>query len=1029
MTIIGYNEFLRSFKVRPKNSISIFLGAGSSVQAGVPSGGQLVWHFKRTIFCQETKTHEDKFKDLESERNRTIIQEHFDLKGGYPDQYSKDEYSFYFEKCYPESIDRKFFLQSKVNNIKPSIGHLCLGSLVESGKVQIIWTTNFDELIESGVKAVNSAFSFELVSSESKGQLESLNTYARIVKLHGDYRYDKLQNTNAELKSLESEFQKYLNKVSLEKGMIINGYSGSDESIMSSLESLLIDAKPFPYGLYWCVRKGQKPNTRVIEFVESVRSKTGLAGFIEIDNFDSFLYDLYRTEGLSNTEIEKIAETLFTKRKPFVSPLAKTSFDPIKLNALKAKTFPNTLLSFKSTISSWKELRELNEGQPFVLALSKGDTYAFGNVSNLKKVLGERITSEITPIDIDTKFLFRQESFYFGMLYDLIDYSLRTNYKLENISKGTYRKYTAATVPVTPAELSSLNIGIKTIYEAFELQIEFHNKELYLVLLPSIHIANDQISRVQRQDIHNKIISNRYNSKTNDAIKKWLSYFKQCATPIRMGTDSFIIELSDNLTFAGTSQGNAHFFTGAFTASEPSLRYSLSDKNAKTPHPLKGLSRNGPYDYSYENKSKNPSPIKIAILAPDSGFQKILTHLNGLNNPSEVKSERDYLINFSGFLNVYRKYLEIPNSGSHKYVRLIKESDVQDMDHIKFYDHIKRNIDYFYPLLLEFDVLIVYFPKAWARFREVKDSTYYFDFHDSLKLYCAKKSLKIQFIEDKSIEYFDPSKVKWWLSLGLYAKANGVPWVIDTDSNDSAFIGLSYAIRNSTSNKKVVLGSSQIFDSSGQGLRFLLQNIEHPVFYGRNPFMSKEDARRLVLKLKDAYRRIDPNSTLKRIVIHKTTHFTGDEIEGIAQALEGIENVELLHIQQQTNWRGIRGNVQQKIAHMFPIQRGTVIQLDDFSFLIWTHGSVQHADVAGIGMNYYQGKRGIPAPLLVRRVRGTAPIEVTVNEILRLTKVNWNGGELYKILPVTIDFSSKLAVMAKQEETLQEIPYDFRYFI
>jgi hypothetical protein len=578
-------------------------------------------------------------------------------------------------------------------------------------------------------------------------------------------------------------------------------------------------------------------------------------------------------------------------------------------------------------------------------------------------------------------------------------------------------------------ELSGLKISTKDVYEAFEIHIEFHSQELYIIISPTVHIANDQIPKNQRQDIHNKIISNRYNSKSNDTLKNWIAYLKKFSSPIAIGIDPFVIEVADSLCFAGQAQANAHFFTGAFKAVEPSVKFSLTDKNAKTPHPLKGLIRNGPYDFSYENKNKNPSPIRVAVLSPENGFQKILAHLNGLNNSSDIKSERDYLINYTGFLNIYRKYLEIPNGSAHKLVRLVKDGDISTMNHIAFYDHIKRNVDYYYPLIAEFDILILYFPKVWSKFREVKDSIYYFDFHDSLKLYCAKKNIKIQFVEDKSIEYFDPSKVKWWLSLGLYAKANGVPWVIDNSTNDSAFIGLSFAVRNVGGNKKVVLGSSQIFDSSGQGLRFLLQNIEHPVFYGRNPFMSKEDARRLVLKLKDAYRRIDPNSSLKRLVIHKTTHFTGDEIEGIAQALEGVENVELLHIQQFTGWRGIRGNVQKKVAHMFPISRGTVVQLDDFSFLLWTHGSVQHADVAGPGMNYYQGKRGIPAPLLVRRVRGTDPIERTVNELLALTKVNWNGGELYKILPVTIDFSSKLAVMAKQDETLQDVPYDFRYFI
>ena len=197
--------------------------------------------------------------------------------------------------------------------------------------------------------------------------------------------------------------------------------------------------------------------------------------------------------------------------------------------------------------------------------------------------------------------------------------------------------------------------------------------------------------------------------------------------------------------------------------------------------------------------------------------------------------------------------------------------------------------------------------------------------------------------------------------------------------------------------------------------------------------MSKEDARKLVLKLKEAYFRLDGNSKLEKLVIHKVLHYTHDEMQGIAEALDGIDKVELLQIQKYSNWRAIRGIKEAgsgKITiHDYPVQRGTVIQLDDFSFLLWTHGSVMDSDVAGLGKDYYQSSRGIPAPLLVRRFRGTDPIETTVKEILALTKMNWNGGELYKTLPVTLDFSKRLARYAKQAETLQAVPYDFRFFM
>lgn len=209
----------------------------------------------------------------------------------------------------------------------------------------------------------------------------------------------------------------------------------------------------------------------------------------------------------------------------------------------------------------------------------------------------------------------------------------------------------------------------------------------------------------------------------------------------------------------------------------------------------------------------------------------------------------------------------------------------------------------------------------------------------------------------------------------------------------------------------------------------MLQQVHNPIYKGKNPFMSKEDARRIVSNLKEAYFKMDTNAKLEKLVIHKTTHFTSEEMEGIALALEGIPQVELLQIQEYSSWRGIRKHDIKKEPHGFPIKRGTVIQLDDYTFLLWTHGSVCHNELQGNGMNYYQGKRGIPMPLVIRRFRGEDLIETSSREILELTKMNWNGAELYKKFPVTIDFSKRLSQMAKQMESLNNNPYDFRYFI
>ncbi|MBF0577384.1 SIR2 family protein [Dysgonomonas sp. GY617] len=1038
MHIIDKKEFLRSFAIRPNGSLNFLLGAGASVQANIPAAGTLIWQFKRKLFCGATNVREDKYKDLESERNRTIIQSYFEMQGDYPKLYSSDEYSVYFEKCYRHSIDRKAFVQRLVQGKNPSIGHKCLGVLFDSQKVNHIWTTNFDELIESGIKAINNGASFEVISEDTKNQLFNLNKLPRVIKLHGDYRYDNLQNTSDELKSLEKDLHKYFSNLQSQAGLIVIGYSGSDNSILEAFQETFNTSNPFPYGLIWCIRKGQQPNSNVISLIQRINEKNNndLSGFIEIDGFDEFMFELYVANEVVNPEIENIAKLRFEARKPFSAPQIRNDFTPIKLNGLKARSYPKSIYSFKSDLEGWKELREIVENQKLSAALSKGNTLVFGSIETITKVFNTRIKSEIITVDVDESITYKQDSFYTGLIYDLIEENLISNYSLKRVPTKAFRKFYSENYPLTYQELNSYKIQSNiVIYEAVEIQFQFHNKELFLILLPSIHISpNSGLTNIEKQNISNIIFSNRRNNSLNERENFWISILKKENSTIQFSIDNFKLEFESNYSSAGIPSKN-HSFSGAFQVSEPRLNFHITDKNYRMAHPLKGLKTFGPLDNSFESTGINTQSIKIAILSPDFGFSIVQKHLLGLNEEINPKSELNYLIQYSPFATIYKRYLEIPQTIDNKLVQLINSNDITNYSQLEFYDFLKRKIEYFYTIRGDFDVLTIYFPDSFQKFRELKNEMTYFDLHDSLKLFCAKKNIKIQIIEDKSINYYDPAKVRWWLSLGLYVKANGTPWRNETISDSTAFIGLDFSIQKINSQTKYVLGSSQIFDSAGQGLRFLLQPIEHPVFYGKNPFMSKEDARKLILKLKEAYYRVDGNSKLDRLVIHKVLHYTYDEMQGILEAADGIENVELLQIQKYSNWRAIRGQRDflskqiMKDVHNYPIQRGTVIQLDEYSFLLWTHGSVIDDDIAGMGKNYYQSGRGIPSPLLIRRFRGTDTIETTVKEILALTKMNWNGGELYKTLPVTLDFSKRLSRYAKQAESLHAITYDFRFFM
>ena len=42
-------QFIRHYKVLANGTIDFFLGAGASISSGVPTGGDLVWYFKREL--------------------------------------------------------------------------------------------------------------------------------------------------------------------------------------------------------------------------------------------------------------------------------------------------------------------------------------------------------------------------------------------------------------------------------------------------------------------------------------------------------------------------------------------------------------------------------------------------------------------------------------------------------------------------------------------------------------------------------------------------------------------------------------------------------------------------------------------------------------------------------------------------------------------------------------------------------------------------------------------------------------------
>src|SRR4051812_40641588 len=96
---MNLDEFLRLHAIRAPN-IAWLLGAGASAAAGIPTAYDMIWEFKRTLYCAAQRVSIETCSDLGSAVVRARLQKHFDDGGGFPPADSETEYADYFEAAY-----------------------------------------------------------------------------------------------------------------------------------------------------------------------------------------------------------------------------------------------------------------------------------------------------------------------------------------------------------------------------------------------------------------------------------------------------------------------------------------------------------------------------------------------------------------------------------------------------------------------------------------------------------------------------------------------------------------------------------------------------------------------------------------------------------------------------------------------------------------------------------------------------------------------------------------------------------------
>lgn len=462
---------------------------------------------------------------------------------------------------------------------------------------------------------------------------------------------------------------------------------------------------------------------------------------------------------------------------------------------------------------------------------------------------------------------------------------------------------------------------------------------------------------------------------------------------------------------------------------EPKLAFHPDRRDDVDTHPLRGLLRFGPYSAGLV-----PTPIRVATISPHGEGHRLFAFMKELNAEFEPRERKDYLPKWTGFSSVFNVHMRGAAKSCHLELddRLDNEMAESEAPHVILADRLVRAIQNLDASRDEFDVIFIYIPNHWAPgFTGPEGDD--FDLHDHLKAASAARRIPIQLVrEDKALSYPDRASVMWRIGLALYAKAGGVPWKLADADDEIAYIGVSYAVRAVGSDKpRFVTCCSQVFDSDGAGLEFVAYDAHEVEVQRDNPFLSRNEMFRVMTRSLDLYRRRHSGRTPRRVIVHKSTEFKSDEIDGCMEAFHLCESVDLVQVIEDVSWRAARidfdkdGGKKGKVAG-FPVPRGSLVNLGPRECLLWMHGDVKGITDKG---SYFQGARSTPRPIKLVRHAGHGPWDDTAKSALALSKMNWNNDALYDPMPVTMSYAQVLAQVVKRMSGLGSAPYQFRFFM
>ena len=277
------------------------------------------------------------------------------------------------------------------------------------------------------------------------------------------------------------------------------------------------------------------------------------------------------------------------------------------------------------------------------------------------------------------------------------------------------------------------------------------------------------------------------------------------------------------------------------------------------------------------------------------------------------------------------------------------------------------------------------------------------NFRRALKAKAMHLGRPLQLIKANTLEsnkggQQDDATKAWNFCTALYYKAGPtVPWKLATDPGKPSTCAVGVAFYRSRDRSILDTSLAQIFDELGNGL--ILRGT--PVEIDKEDRVPKLKAQQAFDLLKAALTeyRVAMRNFPARVVVHKSSNFSPEEVEGFTQAVQslGIDAIDLISL-IDSKLRVFRDGA-------YPPYRGTLLEISKQQHVLYSRGAVPYYGT-------YPGMY-VPQPVEIRIARSDESPAFLAKEVLGLTKMNWNNTQFDGKYPVTLGCARKVGEVMK----------------